>query len=854
MGDLSGQTIRGYQLRELIGVGGVGAVYRAHQPSVGREVAIKVILSEYANQPDFIRRFDAEAQFVARLEHPHIVPLYDYWREPDGAYLIMRYLRGGSLRQGLARGAWPPEEAALLLDQIAGALAIAHRQGVVHRDVKPENIMLDEERNAYLSDFGIAKELGRAADEPDEEGVSGSLAYISPEQAQGLPVVPQTDQYSLGVVLYETLTGAHPFPGASPTTQLRMHLTEPLPPLRVPGLEGQAALEAVLQRATAKSPSERYPDLLTFANAFRQAITSGTVSLVMPEWIAQEVVNPYKGLRAFEEADVADFFGREALTEQLLARLADPTVQPRLEQDAEPPEDGQRAGRTRFEDVGGLGRFLAVVGPSGSGKSSVVRAGLVPALRRGALPGSDKWFIVEMVPGPQPLNKMEAALRSVALRPAAQVMEQLRSDPRGLVSAVENVLSDLEGDLLLVIDQFEEVFTLLEGEDERAHLLELVRTAVTDPHSRVRVLVTLRADFYDRPLLYEGFGRLMQAHTKVVLPMSSDEIERAITGPAARVGVSVDADFVAAVVADVREEPGALPLLQYALTEVFERRPDGGRTLTLEAYRASGGVLGALARRAEEVYAELGLELAPIARQLFLRLVTLGEGAEDTRRRARRSELMSLGNPDAVTAVLDSFGEHRLLTFDVELGTREPMVEVAHEALIWQWNRLRDWLDASRADVRLQRLLAAAVAEWEKSGREPSFLLGGARLSQFVSWAAATELALTLEEQAYLDASILERERHVAEEQTRQQREREAAQKLAKSEKLRAEEHARTMHHVKPFIMGMTAEEQMRLIEDQARELQRLRQQVQYMKIALIVAGVMGVVVLLGVCGIINLR
>ncbi|HEX2622937.1 MAG TPA: serine/threonine-protein kinase, partial [Phototrophicaceae bacterium] len=149
--DLSGRIIKGYELRQLIGEGGFGAVYLAHQRLIGREVAVKIILPQYANQPDFIRRFDTEAQLVARLEHPHIVPLYDYWREPGGAYLVMRYLRGGSLHQSLKKeGPWKPERTKEMLAQIAAGLMVAHRQGVIHRDLKPENILLDENGNAYL--------------------------------------------------------------------------------------------------------------------------------------------------------------------------------------------------------------------------------------------------------------------------------------------------------------------------------------------------------------------------------------------------------------------------------------------------------------------------------------------------------------------------------------------------------------------------------------------------------------------------------------------------------------------------------------------------------------------------------
>src|SRR5687768_7472332 len=162
MQNLSKQIIKGYELREPLGTGGFGAVYKAFQPAVGREVAIKIILPALANQSEFIRRFEAEAQVIARLEHPSIVPLYDYWRDPQGAYLVMRWLRGGSLSDLLKRGALDLETIARVLDQVSGALTLAHRNGIVHRDIKPGNILLDEDGNAYLADFGIAKDLQQA--------------------------------------------------------------------------------------------------------------------------------------------------------------------------------------------------------------------------------------------------------------------------------------------------------------------------------------------------------------------------------------------------------------------------------------------------------------------------------------------------------------------------------------------------------------------------------------------------------------------------------------------------------------------------------------------------------------------
>jgi serine/threonine protein kinase len=188
------QNVKGYELREQIGEGGYGAVYRAYQPLVGRDVAVKIILPQYANHPDFIRRFEWEAQLVARLEHPYIVPLYDYWRDPDGAFLVMRWLRGGNLHDLLHNQPLPSELLGRLIEQIGGALASAHRRGVVHRDLKPANVLLDEEGNAYLADFGIAKDMGTRASpyQTDASTVVGSPAYISPEQVRAEPITTQT--------------------------------------------------------------------------------------------------------------------------------------------------------------------------------------------------------------------------------------------------------------------------------------------------------------------------------------------------------------------------------------------------------------------------------------------------------------------------------------------------------------------------------------------------------------------------------------------------------------------------------------------------------------------------------------
>ncbi len=459
--------------------------------------------------------------------------------------------------------------------------------------------------------------------------------------------------------------------------------------------------------------------------AFRRAL--GPAAAVAGDELLTR--NPYKGLRAFEEADAADYFGREALTEHLVERLS----------------------RTRF---------LGVVGPSGSGKSSVVRAGLVPELRRGVLPGSETWLVVQMFPGAYPLEELEAALLRIADNPPPSLMEQLEDGELGLLRALKRVLPDDGSELLLVLDQLEEVFTLVEDEARRTHFLAILEKAVMDPHSRVRVVTTLRADFYDRPLLYSGFAELLRDYVEAVVPLTPEEFERAISGPAEGVAMTLEPGLLSEMIRDVSSEPGALPLLQYALTELYERRE--GHVLTRDAYHEIGGVSGALAGRAESIYDDLNAPGQDAARQLFLRLITLGEGADDTRRRVNRSELEAMEvDQEALAEAIDDFGTSRLLSFDRDPRTSEATLEVAHEALLREWGRLRQWIDETREHVRMHRRLAAAARDWAEANRDSSFLLRGSQLAQFDVLADESQVALAGLEREFVNASRTESRREL---------------------------------------------------------------------------------------------
>ncbi len=693
--------LRGYVLLGRIGEGTHGVVWRAAQPGVGREVAIKAIRPELANRPEFVRRFEAEAQLVAALEHPHIVSLFDFWRDPDGAYLVMPYLRGGSLADRLEKGPLEVADALELLREVGAALTYAHRRGVVHRDVTPHNVLLDDDGNAYLADFGVAVLLGETA----ARYVEGkpSSAYLSPEVLAGEPASPASDVFSLGVLTETMLTDGAVSPPVA----------------------------EVLACATERPPEDRYASIDEFLEALADPMGGATE----PVAIVPELRNPYKGLRAFGEADAPDFFGRDHLVTELV-------------------------------DVVRRHRLVGVVGPSGCGKSSLVRAGLIPKLRRGELPGSERWLITDMYPGARPFAELEAALLQVAAVRPDDLEARLRAGDWDWI--VEGLLPR-DSELLLVVDQFEELFTVTTDAEERRRFLDVMAGLVSDPRRRVRVVATLRADYYDRPLDYPEFGELLRRGSVSIATPARDAMLEAASGPARAEGLELDPGLAETVVGDVADQPGGLPLLEYALTELFRHRDDN--RLTAEGYRRTGGVLGALGTRAEELYREQPASGQEAIRQVLLRLVHVAEGAEDTRRRILLSELQGLAiDSDTLQSVLDSFVAHRLLTLDRDPESREPTVEVAHEALLGRWERLRTWIDDRRDDLVLHRRLVAAVDEWRAAGQRTEYLVTGGRLDHFELFASDTDLAIGAEESAYLAES----RRHSDELATRRRRRRQS--------------------------------------------------------------------------------
>ncbi len=529
------------------------------------------------------------------------------------------------------------------------------------------------------------------------------------------------------------------------------HLEAEAPQLNEHRPELPAALDAVIARALAKEPEERYAtcrelaqaalavavdeasrrlvDVASRAAAGRSDLTEVEAELTgkvidlqlareqartlsgphTPARVAAEGICPFKGLASFEPVDADYFFGRERLVAELVARL-----------------------------VGAS--FLGIVGPSGSGKSSVLRAGLLPALAGGVLPGSEAWRRLLLRPGERPLDELRRVLVSGAKDPLAEALDALPGNAR----------------LLLAVDQFEELFTACRSDAERAAFSDTLVRAAADPEGRAVVVVALRADFYGRFAAYPGLAELLGGNQVLVGPMQASELRRAVELPAGRVGLRVEPELADALVDDVEGEPGALPLLSTALLELWQKREAGA--LTLAAYRESGGVHGAVARLAEGTYARIPDERRQLVRAVMLRLVGEGESDAPVRRRAPLAEL-DLERDDGWPTC------SRRWPTAVSSPCRKETSRSPTRRCCANGRACASGSTRTPKDAGLRRHITQAATEWDAAGRDQGELYRGARLAAALDWTA--DHALDVNE---LEREFVTESREASEKETKRVR------------------------------------------------------------------------------------
>ena len=473
-------AIRGYELREKVASDDVSETYRAYQRSIGRQVSVRIIGPRVANDAVFISNFLADTKRVAAVDHPHISYVFDTWREPGKAYQVSRWLGGGSLEETSPGGLG---SSLSILSDVADALAQAHRHNVAHGSIDGSHVLFDEAGHPYLTGF--------------------SVGY------------PRTDD-DLATDRRDFAVLAHWLIGCRPPTEVDGHLQ--------PDLD-DSGLAQVFEVAFS---NEGYGRIEDFMRAVRQAAGADVVASRAEPTPRTDVRNPYKGLKAFQEADAGDFYGREELVDRLVEKL------------------GRR-------------RLVGVVGPSGSGKSSVVKAGLLPRLRS----NSELRLFTEMYPGAFPFEELEGALLRVGVD-RASLIEDLISDERGLLRVLKQILPSDDTELVLIIDQFEELFSTVDDERARRLFLDSLVNAVSEPRSRLRVVITMRADFFDRPLEHPRFGEILEAGLIPITLPGEDQLAQATVMPARSEGVEFEDGLVSQIVSDVSGQPGGLPLLQYA--------------------------------------------------------------------------------------------------------------------------------------------------------------------------------------------------------------------------------------------------------------------------------------------------
>ncbi|MGM0558432.1 MAG: protein kinase domain-containing protein, partial [Myxococcota bacterium] len=651
---------------------------------------------------------------TARLKHRNIVTIHAFGFWGDSPYMVLEYLEGRSLRERLEDGAMAEADAIHSMIPLTRALQHAHQRGVFHRDIKPDNIFLEESGEVKLLDFGISdfnldKQTVREALESGSRdlldgtpAVAGTPGFMAPEQWRGQPQDARTDVWGIGATLYCMLGGECPYPPDVPTKLF----TEGVPSVSelCPALHEDTI--ALIDRCLRIDPSERFSSadaLLAALEDTRNSITSrGNIS-----------GSPYRYLQPFEEGEEGWFFGRDAET----ARL------------------------TRLVDSNPL---TALIGPSGAGKSSLVRAGLLPKLReRGAV------HVLHVRPENRPLERLRTELDAFAESNTRLDEASLLGQP-GLAGQLLRARARRDdAQVILLVDQLEELFT---GEVEDAHrqaFVDAICSASDDRRSRVRVVVTMREDFLSRLAAYPTLQRRVTENLLLLGAPDTDELRDMLVKPAERLNFDWPDAVVGRVLAEVADDPTPLPSLQIAASRLWELRDEDAKKIPPDALDRIGGVAGALSSHADDIVDRLQSQTElRVAREIFCILV----GREATRRAMPREDLLErFFRRDTAQQVLEHLISGRLIAISSFEG--ETTVELAHDALIDRWDRLDAWLRDDAESRRLRERLAEAARHWDTEGRPTELLWEGETLRRTLEWEDADARDLSVVEHDFLEDS-----------------------------------------------------------------------------------------------------
>ncbi len=758
-----GDEVDHFRVKRLIGHGGMGTVYLARDTRLGRKVALKVIQPRRLGSPDAAARFLEEARTTARFAHPHIVTIHAVGEHRGRPYLALEFLEGESLRQRMREGRGAPREAMRVGLAIASALAEAHRHGVLHRDLKPGNVVIARDGRPRVVDFGLATMADDAPPResldddsalqapprpPSESRVSGTPAYMAPEQWRNEPLTPAVDVWALGLILIELVAGEHPYRAVSgsPYALASRVGDDGAVPLPEALAEAPLRLRQLIQRCVDKDPALR-PAAGEVEDELRRLLSAAP--------LPGDDACPFRGLLPFGERHAGLFFGRDEELSTFLERLREEPV-------------------------------LPVVGPSGAGKSSFVRGGVVPRLRE-----QGDWLVLALRPGPEPFAALATRLaaperagveesqtpsrfssagrgsapgasreleRRGAERQAAALQELLRKAPTALNLELQRLADVQRCRVLLFVDQLEELFALDGPDEERRAFMEAICAAADDPAAPVRVIFTLRDDFLGQAAVG---ARVREALSRVTVLRSPGEhaLREILTRPLEAVDHRYDDPaLVDDVIAAVRGEPASLPLVQFALRSLWEARDRERRVLPRAAYDAMGGVGGALAAHADGVLQALQPAQVRAARTILLRLVT----PRGTRRLVRASAVLE-GLGGEGREVLGVLTQARLLTARRTVGQEDasPMVELAHESLIGSWRQLAHWIDDSQEELALLEEVGLAAQRWERRGRPDDELWTGDALRDARRRLDGIASPVPAAVRAFLDAGVA-RERRAA--------------------------------------------------------------------------------------------